>query len=158
MTLFMLPSLPEGDKHHQFDAEELAHRPDGSQLLFESPIQQHQAVHGELQRGRCNLNASDGRTSRITVCLSKHVGWTQRLKNWVYSGIYCVCTLVCLYQLWNVVDYDQVGPGVSEAEVGFIINPTQLTDPADGAGNDTWSINVSHHTLQCVFSVCSLVT
>lgn len=52
MTLFILPFLPEGDKHHQFDAEELAHRPDGSQLFFESSVQQHQTIHGKLERVR----------------------------------------------------------------------------------------------------------
>ena len=44
---------------------------------------------------------------------------------------------VCLYQLGYVVDDDQVGPGVPEAEVGLIINPTELTDPAERAGNIT---------------------
>lgn len=52
MTLFILPFLPEGDKHHQFDAEELAHRPDGSQLFFESSVQQNQTIHGKLERVR----------------------------------------------------------------------------------------------------------
>lgn len=42
---------------------------------------------------------------------------------------------VCLYQLGYVVDDDQVGPGVPEAEVGLIINPTELTDAAERAGN-----------------------
>lgn len=52
LTLRLIsPFSPEGDKHHQFDAEELAHRPDGSQLFFESSVQQHQTVHGKLARG-----------------------------------------------------------------------------------------------------------
>lgn len=46
------PSLPEGHKHHQFDTEELAHGPDGSQLFFESSVQQHQTIHGKLGRER----------------------------------------------------------------------------------------------------------
>lgn len=43
--------LPEGDKHHQFDTQELSHRPDGSQLFFQSLVEQHQAVHGKLETG-----------------------------------------------------------------------------------------------------------
>lgn len=35
------------------------------------------------------------------------------------------------YQLGHVVDDDQVGPGVSEAEVGLVVNATELTDPAE---------------------------
>lgn len=35
------------------------------------------------------------------------------------------------HQLRDVVDDDQVGPGVPEAEVGFIINSTELADAAD---------------------------
>lgn len=42
--------------------------------------------------------------------------------------------MVCLYQLRYVVDDDQVGPGVSEAEVGFVINAAELTDPDDTGG------------------------
>lgn len=38
-----------------------------------------------------------------------------------------------LYQLRYVVDDDQVGPGVPETEVGLVVNPTQLTDPAAGS-------------------------
>lgn len=33
------------------------------------------------------------------------------------------------YQLGYVVDDNQVGPGISEAEVSFIINSTELTYP-----------------------------
>lgn len=44
--------LPKGDKHHQFDTQEFSHRPDGSQLFFERLVQQHQTVHGKLERGR----------------------------------------------------------------------------------------------------------
>lgn len=44
--------LPKGDKHHQFDAQEFSHRPDGSQLFLESLVQQHQTIHGKLERGR----------------------------------------------------------------------------------------------------------
>lgn len=54
--------LPEGDKHHQFDAQELPHGPDGSQLFFQSLVQQHQAVHGELETGE----EADGRSSNGT--------------------------------------------------------------------------------------------
>lgn len=50
MTQLIHTFLPEGDKHHQFDAQELSHRPDGSQLFFQSLIQQHQTVHGKLGR------------------------------------------------------------------------------------------------------------
>lgn len=35
-----------------------------------------------------------------------------------------------VYQLRYVVDNNQVGPGVSEAEVSFIINSTELTNSA----------------------------
>lgn len=35
-----------------------------------------------------------------------------------------------LYQLGYVVDDNQVGPGISEAEVCFIINSTQLANSA----------------------------
>lgn len=50
VTRLVRAFLPEGDKHHQFDTQELSHRPDGSQLLFQSLVQQHQTVHGKLGR------------------------------------------------------------------------------------------------------------
>lgn len=41
--------LPEGDEHHHFDAQELAHWFDWAQFLSQSPVEQHQAVHGKLE-------------------------------------------------------------------------------------------------------------
>lgn len=75
---------------------------------------------------------------------------------WV-SPVWVSVYVVFLYQLWYVVDDDQVGPGVSEAEVGFIVNPTELTDPADRAGNNQQNIQILRsNTLRrlffCVFS------
>lgn len=43
--------LPEGNKDHQFDTEELAHRSDWHQFLFECSVQQHKTIHGKLERG-----------------------------------------------------------------------------------------------------------
>lgn len=40
------------------------------------------------------------------------------------------CKKKSLYQLGYVVDNNQVGPGISEAEVSFIINSTELANPA----------------------------
>lgn len=42
--------LPERDEHHHFDTQEFAHWFDGTQLLSQSPVEQHQAVHGKLDQ------------------------------------------------------------------------------------------------------------
>lgn len=60
MTQLMHRFLPKRDKHHQFDTQELSHWPDGSQFFFERLVQQHQTIHGKLERGQetdeCFLN------------------------------------------------------------------------------------------------------
>lgn len=65
----ILTFLPKWDEHNQFDAEELPHRPDGSQLLSESSVQQHQTVHGKLnKRHKCMFNADQlSPTTDVTV-------------------------------------------------------------------------------------------
>lgn len=40
--------LPERDKHHHFDTQEFAHWFNWTQFLSQSPVEQHQAVHGKL--------------------------------------------------------------------------------------------------------------
>lgn len=40
--------LPERDEHHHFDTQEFAHWFDWTQFLPQSSVEQHQAVHGEL--------------------------------------------------------------------------------------------------------------
>lgn len=44
--------LPERDEDHHFDAKEFAHWFDWTQFLSQSPVEQHQAVHGKLGRKR----------------------------------------------------------------------------------------------------------
>ena len=69
VTLFNGLFLPEGDEHDQFDAEELSHGPDGSQLFSEGSVQQHQAVHGELEREERGLKThSASRCGVRTFC------------------------------------------------------------------------------------------
>lgn len=46
-----------------------------------------------------------------------------------------------LYQLGYVVDNNQVGPGISEAEVSFIVNSTELTNSARKKTHNTGTIH-----------------
>lgn len=64
---------PERDEHDQFDAEELSDGFDGVQLLFESAVQQNQAVHGKLET-----------RTRDTVCEYK-----QQQTNAKVLGAFC---------------------------------------------------------------------
>lgn len=49
-TIIGTTILPERNKHHHFDTEEFSHRSDGTQLIFQSSVEQHQAVHGKLEQ------------------------------------------------------------------------------------------------------------
>lgn len=50
--------LPERDEHHHFDTQELPHRFDGLQLILQSSVEQHKAVHGKLGKQKKNRDLS----------------------------------------------------------------------------------------------------
>lgn len=58
--------LPEGDKHHQFDTEELAHGSDWHQFLLQCSVKQHETIHGKLERG-----GEHGKKTRLII-FQKH--------------------------------------------------------------------------------------
>lgn len=50
--------------------------------------------------------------------------------SWGFRHVILTSRERCLYQLGYVVDNNQVGPGIFEAEVRFIINSTELANSA----------------------------
>lgn len=100
--------LPERDKHHHFDTQEFAHWFDWTQFLSQSSVEQHQAVHGKLDPVQTEKN------SKVDI----HHFTSIQTEEWF-----------CYYQLWHIVEDDQIRPRVCWTEIAFVVHSAQLTDP-----------------------------